>query len=78
MVKEKVKAIIAGSLDLKVENIRDEDSLKDDLGADSLDLVDIALACEEEFRIELPDDEAEKLLTVQQVTDYIKAKTNKT
>ncbi|ABK62098.1 MULTISPECIES: acyl carrier protein [Clostridium] len=71
MVFEKVKKIIADQLGLD-ENIIDMDSLfVDDLGADSLDVVELIMALEEEFDIEIPDEDAEKVTKVGDVVEYI-------
>ena len=72
MVFDKVKKIIAEQLSLNEEEITMESSFLDDLGADSLDVVEIIMALEEEFDIEIPDEDAEKAATVGDVTDYIK------
>ena len=69
---EKVKKIIIEQLSVdKPENILPEANFIDDLGADSLDTVELVMALEEEFDIEIPDEEAEKITTVQAVVDYI-------
>ncbi|MEC8063600.1 MAG: acyl carrier protein [Pseudomonadota bacterium] len=70
-VKEKVVEIIADQLDVDKESIVPEASFVDDLGADSLDTVELVMALEEEFDIEIPDEEAEKITTVQQAIDKI-------
>lgn len=69
-VAERVKKIVAEQLSIK-EEIADEASFVDDLGADSLDTVELVMAFEEEFEIEIPDEEAEKITTVQQAITYI-------
>ncbi len=76
-VQEKVKTIIAEQLGVKPEEIKPESSFVDDLGADSLDTVELVMALEEEFGIEIPDEDAEKMTTVGEATTYIenKAKT---
>ena len=71
-VFEKVKAIIVEQLQVNEEIVTEEASFIDDLGADSLDLVELIMALEEEFGIEIPDGDAEKVTTVQDVVDYIK------
>ncbi len=71
-VDEKVKKIIVEQLGVDEEDVTPEASFVDDLGADSLDTVELVMAFEEEFGIEIPDEDAEKILTVQNVTDYIK------
>jgi acyl carrier protein len=70
----KVQAVIADKLEVDAAKIIPEANFTDDLGADSLDVVELVMALEEEFEIEIPDEEAEKLLTVQSVIDYINAK----
>lgn len=71
-VDEKVKKIIVEQLGVDEEDVTPEASFVDDLGADSLDTVELVMAFEEEFGIEIPDEDAEKILTVQNVMDYIK------
>ncbi len=73
-VAEKVKSIIAEQLGVKAEEVTPEASFIDDLGADSLDTVELVMALEEEFGIEIPDEDAEKILTVGKALDYIKEK----
>ncbi|RCX20025.1 acyl carrier protein [Anaerobacterium chartisolvens] len=75
MVLEKVKKIIAEQLGVEEEEVAMESSFIDDLGADSLDLVELIMALEEEFDIEIPDSEAEKITTVGDAVDYIKNNT---
>ncbi len=70
-VKERVIKIIADQLGVEEEKIVPEASFVDDLGADSLDTVELVMALEEEFDAEIPDEEAEKITTVQQAIDYI-------
>jgi acyl carrier protein len=69
-IEERVKKIVAEQLGVK-EDIANDASFVDDLGADSLDTVELVMALEEEFECEIPDDEAEKITTVQQAIDYI-------
>ena len=69
---EKVKGIIVEQLGANAEAVKMEASFIDDLGADSLDLVELIMGIEEEFNIEIPDGEAEKVVTVGDVVDYIK------
>lgn len=71
-VEEKVKKIIAEKLSVEVDEVVPEASFVDDLGADSLDLVELIMAMEESFDVEISDDEAEKLQTVQDAINYIK------
>lgn len=77
-VGEKVKAIIAEQLGVKSEEVTDSASFVDDLGADSLDTVELVMALEEEFGVEIPDEDAEKITTVGNAVNYIqeKAKTS--
>jgi acyl carrier protein len=74
-VEEKIKSIIAEQLGVKVEEVTPQASFVDDLGADSLDTVELIMALEEEFSVEIPDEEAEKLTTVGDAIRYIEAKT---
>ena len=71
-VFEKVKAIIVEQLGVTEGSVTMEASFIDDLGADSLDIVELVMALEEEFDIEIPDTDAEKVVTVEDVVDYIK------
>ena len=75
-VEEKVKAIIAEQLGVKPEEVTIEASFVDDLGADSLDTVELVMAFEEEFSIEIPDEDAEKITTVGEAIKYIDEKTS--
>ncbi|MCV2506204.1 MAG: acyl carrier protein [Candidatus Lightella neohaematopini] len=75
-VEERVKSIIAEQLSIKKEDIVNSSSFVDDLGADSLDTVELVMALEEEFNIEIPDEEAEKITTVQAAIDFIQSHTN--
>jgi acyl carrier protein len=70
----KVQEVVADKLDVDAGKITPEASFTNDLGADSLDVVELVMALEEEFEVEIPDEEAEKLQTVQSVVDYIKTK----
>ena len=72
-IEAKVKSIIADQLGVSEDEIKMESSFIEDLGADSLDIVELVMAMEEEFEIEIPDEEAEKIDTVQKAIDYIKA-----
>jgi len=73
-VEDQVRGIIAEQLGLKAEEIKNDASFVDDLGADSLDTVELVMALEEEFETEIPDEDAEKITTVQQAIDYIMAR----
>ena len=75
-VEDQVRGIIAEQLGVKAEEIKNDASFVDDLGADSLDTVELVMALEEEFETEIPDEEAEKITTVQQAIDYIRARQN--
>jgi acyl carrier protein len=75
-VEEKVKEIIIDQLGVDDKQVTATASFIDDLGADSLDTVELVMALEEEFDIEIPDDEAEKIAKVQDAIDYIKNRTN--
>lgn len=70
-VEEKVKHIIVEQLGVDEEEVKAEASFVDDLGADSLDVVELVMALEEEFGLEISDEDAEKLSTVMQATEYI-------
>ena len=71
MVFEKMKKILAEQLDADIESITMETDIADDLGADSLDVVEMLMSIEDEFEIEIPDEKIESLKTVGQVVDYI-------
>jgi len=70
-VEERVKQIIVEQLGVKEEEVSPDASFVDDLGADSLDTVELVMALEEEFNCEIPDEEAEKITTVKQAVDYV-------
>ncbi|MDH0649650.1 MULTISPECIES: acyl carrier protein [Pseudomonas] len=70
-IEERVKKIVAEQLGVKEEEVKNESSFVDDLGADSLDTVELVMALEEEFETEIPDEEAEKITTVQAAIDYV-------
>ncbi|MDU8924635.1 acyl carrier protein [Pasteurellaceae bacterium LIM206] len=70
-IEERVKKIIVDQLGVKEEEVKPEASFIEDLGADSLDTVELVMALEEEFDIEIPDEEAEKITTVQSAIDYV-------
>jgi acyl carrier protein len=71
-LEEKVKQIIVEQLGVEENEVTATASFVDDLGADSLDVVELVMAFEEAFEIDIPDEDAEKILTVQQAIDYIK------
>ena len=70
-IEDRVRKIVAEQLGVKEEELKAEASFVDDLGADSLDTVELVMALEEEFETEIPDEEAEKITTVQLAIDYI-------
>ena len=70
-VEQRVKKIVAEQLGVNEAEIKNESSFVDDLGADSLDTVELVMAFEEAFEIEIPDEDAEKIRTVQDAVDYI-------
>ncbi|MFT6992105.1 MAG: acyl carrier protein [Paraglaciecola sp.] len=72
-IEERVRKIIIEQLGVKEEEVKSEASFVDDLGADSLDTVELVMALEEEFDTEIPDEEAEKITTVQTAIDYVNA-----
>ncbi|MBL8501986.1 MAG: acyl carrier protein [Rhodocyclaceae bacterium] len=72
-IEQRVKKIVAEQLGVNESEIKIDSSFVDDLGADSLDTVELVMALEEEFECEIPDEEAEKITTVQQAIDYINA-----
>jgi len=74
MVFEKIKGIIADRLGIDENEIKLESSFVDDLGADSLDVVELVMALEEEFEVEIPDEDAEKIRSIGAAVEYIKAK----
>ena len=77
MVFEKVKNVIAEHLDVEADEITLETSMMDDLEADSLDAVEIMMALEDEFEIEIPDEDAEAFKSVGDIVEYIEGKTSK-
>ncbi len=72
-IEERVKKIVIEQLGAEEEKVTTEASFVDDLGADSLDTVELVMALEEEFDTEIPDEEAEKITTVKQAIDYVQA-----
>ena len=70
-IDERVKSIVVKQLSVKEEDVKNESKFIDDLGADSLDTVELVMALEEEFDTEIPDEEAEKITSVQEAIDYI-------
>ena len=72
-VEERVKKIVAEQLGVKLEEVTNDSSFVEDLGADSLDTVELVMALEEEFETEIPDEEAEKITKVQEAIDYVLA-----
>lgn len=73
-VESKVRKVIAEQLGIREEEIANDANFINDLGADSLDIVELIMALEEEYDVEIPDDEAEKILTVQHAIDFVTAK----
>lgn len=74
MVFEKIKAILAEQFDEEEDSITTDTSLTEDLGADSLDLADVLMAIEDEFEVEIPDEDIENIKTVGDIVDYIEAR----
>ena len=74
-IEDKVRKIIMEQLSVEAALIKDEASFIEDLGADSLDTVELVMTLEEEFECEIPDEEAEKITTVKQAIDYVKSHT---
>jgi acyl carrier protein len=77
-IEDQVRGIIAEQLGAKADEIKNDASFVDDLGADSLDTVELVMALEEEFETEIPDEDAEKITTVQEAIDYVKARKEST
>ena len=75
--EEQVKSIVAEQLGVKEDEVTNDASFVDDLGADSLDTVELVMALEEELETEIPDEEAEKITTVQQAIDFVTARQSK-
>ena len=76
-IEQRVRKIVAEQLGVNEGDIKSESSFVDDLGADSLDTVELVMALEEEFECEIPDEDAEKITTVQQAIDYVTANPKK-
>ena len=76
-IEQRVKKLVAEQLGVNEADIKNESSFVDDLGADSLDTVELVMALEEEFECEIPDEDAEKITTVQQAIDYVNANVKK-
>ena len=76
-IEQRVKKIVAEQLGVNEADIKNESSFVDDLGADSLDTVELVMALEEDFECEIPDEDAEKITTVQQAIDYVNANVKK-
>ena len=76
-VEQRVKKIVAEQLGVNETEIKNESSFVDDLGADSLDTVELVMALEEEFETEIPDEQAEKITTVQQAIDFVNSNAKK-
>ena len=73
MVLEKIKTILSEQFDVEEDNITTETTLQDDLGADSLDVVDLLMSIEDEFEVEIPDGEVENIRTVGSLVEYIES-----
>ena len=73
-IEKKIKEVIADKLGKSVDEIKDEASFIEDLGADSLDIVDMIMKLEEEFGVSIPDEDLDKIRTVKDAIDYIKSK----
>lgn len=71
---DEVKAIVVEQLNVNADEVKEESKFVEDLGADSLDVVELVMALEEKFDIEIPDDEAEKIVTVKNAMDFIQSK----
>ena len=76
-IEQRVKKIVAEQLGVNESEIKNDSSFVDDLGADSLDTVELVMALEEEFECEIPDEEAEKITNVQQAIDYVNSHVKK-
>ena len=75
-IEQRIKKIVAEQLGVNEAEVKNESSFVNDLGADSLDTVELVMALEEEFECEIPDELAEKINTVQEAIDYVTANTN--
>lgn len=75
-IEQRIKKIVAEQLGVNEAEVKNESSFVNDLGADSLDTVELVMALEEEFECEIPDEQAEKINTVQEAIDYVSANTN--
>ena len=73
-IEERVKKIVAENLGKKIEEVRNDALFVDDLGADSLDTVEVVMALEDEFELDIPDEEAEKITSVQEAIDFVSAR----
>ncbi|MFA6761154.1 MAG: acyl carrier protein [Sulfuricurvum sp.] len=71
---EDIKAVVVEQLGVNADEVKEDSKFVEDLGADSLDVVELVMALEEKFDIEIPDDEAEKIKTLKDVVDYIESK----
>ncbi len=76
-IEDRVRKIVVEHLGVKEDEISNSASFVEDLGADSLDTVELVMALEEEFETEIPDDKAEKITTIQEAIDYIESNSNK-
>jgi len=75
-IEQRIKKIVAEQLGVNESEVKNESSFVNDLGADSLDTVELVMALEEEFECEIPDEQAEKINTVQEAIDYVTSNTN--
>ena len=76
-IEDKIKAIVAEQLGVSEDEVTPEASFTDDLGADSLDIVELVMAIEEEFGLEIPDDDAEKIQSIGDAISYVEERINK-
>lgn len=77
-IEKTVKKLIADQLGMDASEVKDEMSYVEDMGADSLDIVELIMSLEEEFELEVPDEDAEKMLTVKDTVDYVRNKLQQT